>query len=70
MSILNQIIGGAFLSSVSVFFLAIETGSYALVVLFVLTLSLGEALWSPRLMEYSATISPPVRVAIFQNCSD
>lgn len=54
----TQIVMGASLSGIAPFILSIADGSYVAVVLFVVTLSVGEALWSPRLLEYSATISP------------
>jgi hypothetical protein len=58
MPIFNQIIVGATLSGVAPFIMTLANGSYVTVTLFVITMSVGEALWSPRLLEYSTTISP------------
>jgi hypothetical protein len=43
---------GSYISSVSVFFLAISTSIWACVA-FVTVLSIGEAIWSPRLYDYT-----------------
>ncbi|MRG93079.1 hypothetical protein [Polyangium spumosum] len=53
---------GATISAVSVFALAFST-TVAASVVFIVLLSIGEALWSPRLYEYTATIAPPGREA-------
>ena len=51
---------GGFVSAASPFFLAASTSTWA-AVLFVVTLSLGEAVWSPRLYDYTMSIAPEVR---------
>lgn len=56
----KQILYGSFISSFSVFFLTFSKQYWA-EILFVIMLSLGEAIWSPRLYEYSATIAPKGR---------
>lgn len=63
------IVGGAFVSAVSVFAMAFSTSVTASVV-FIVTLSLGEALWSPRLYEYTATIAPRGREASYMGLSE
>jgi dipeptide/tripeptide permease len=54
------ILVGSFVSAASVFFLGLGE-SIALIVLYQITLSLGEALYSPRLYDYTATIAPKGR---------
>ncbi len=62
------IIIGTFITSFSVFFLAFSTTVTANV-LFIVTLSIGEALWSPRLYEYIATIAPRGRETSYMGLS-
>lgn len=62
------IVGGAFITAGSVFFLAISD-TVAAQVAFVVTLSIGECIWSPRLYEYTATIAPPGREASYMGLS-
>lgn len=59
---------GAAVSAGSVFFMAAST-TVAASVAFIVTLSLGEALWSPRLYEYTATIARPGREATYMGLS-
>eukprot|EP00977_Amphora_coffeiformis_P003666 scaffold710_cov171-Amphora_coffeaeformis.AAC.35 len=47
---------GSYISSASVFFLAIST-TISSSVIFVIVLSIGEAVWSPRLYDYTMSIS-------------
>ncbi len=63
------IVFGAILSSLSVFAMAFSTTITASVV-FIVVLSLGEALWSPRLYEYTATIAPRGREASYMGLSE
>lgn len=63
------IVLGAVISALSVFFLAFST-TVAASVAFIVTLSIGEALWSPRLYEYTATIAPPGREASYMGLSE
>jgi hypothetical protein len=51
---------GGYVSAISPFFLVIATETWA-VVLFVIFLSLGEAIWSPRVYDYTMSIAPEVR---------
>lgn len=60
---------GATISAVSVFSLAFST-TVAASVVFIVLLSIGEALWSPRLYEYTATIAPPGREASYMGLSE
>jgi hypothetical protein len=50
---------GAFVTAVAPFFLAISTSSWALICCNVV-LSLGEAIWSPKFIDYSMMIAPQV----------
>lgn len=63
------IVIGAILSSLSVFAMAMSTSITASVV-FIVTLSLGEALWSPRLYEYTATIAPRGRESSYMGLAE
>jgi dipeptide/tripeptide permease len=62
------IVGGAFITAGSVFFLTLSDAIVAQVA-FVATLSIGECIWSPRLYEYTATIAPPGREASYMGLS-
>lgn len=62
------IVGGALLSACSVFFMATST-TVAASVAFIVMLSLGETLWSPRIYEYTATIAPKGREASYMGLS-
>jgi len=63
------ILVGSTITSVSVFFMAISTSLVASV-LFIVTLSIGEMLWSPRLYEYTAAIAPKGRESTYMGLSD
>jgi len=60
MSLYRAFVVGAFISAFSVFFLTIDA-AYWTAILFVVFLSIGEAIWSPRLYEYTMTIAPEGR---------
>ena len=47
---------GTYVSALSVFFMAFST-SIPACVLFVITLSIGEAVWSPRLYDYTMSVA-------------
>lgn len=47
---------GTYVSAMSVFFLAFSTSIWACV-MFVITLSIGEALWSPRLYDFTMSVA-------------
>lgn len=55
---------GGYISAASPLFMAFSTSTWA-VVMFVITLSLGEAIWSPRLYDYTMSIAPQGREASF-----
>lgn len=57
---LKMILLGAFISSLSPFFLAFGH-TYTTAIFFVTCLSLGEAVWSPRLFEYTVMVAEPGR---------
>ena len=59
---------GTYVSAVSVFFLACST-SITACVLFVVTLSVGEAIWSPRLYDYAMSVSPEGREGTYMALS-
>lgn len=63
------IVVGAFISALSVFAMAFST-TVAASVVFIVTLSIGEALWSPRLYEYTATVAPRGREASYMGLSE
>jgi len=58
------IIVGGWISALSLFFLTFGN-HIALVVLFVVTLTLGESLWSPRLYEYASVVAPRGQEGIY-----
>ena len=60
---------GALITALSVFAMAFSTTVTASVV-FIVTLSIGEMLWSPRLYEYTATIAPRGREASYMGLSE
>ena len=62
----DQILVGAFISSLSVFFLTMSQHYWAEIV-FVVVLAIGEAIWSPRLYEY---FTRPINVTdVFLECA-
>lgn len=64
------IVGGSLLSSLSVVIVAAAaSASYVPHVLFILTFSLGEALWSPRLMPYILSLASPQEKILYQACA-
>lgn len=64
----NVIVLGTFVSAGSVFFLGLGE-SVLMIVLFQVTLSFGEALWSPRLYDYTASIAPKGKEASYMALS-
>jgi dipeptide/tripeptide permease len=63
------IVTGALISALSVFAMAFST-TIAASVTFIVLLSIGEALWSPRLYEYTATIAPRGRESSYMGLSE
>lgn len=59
---------GTYVSALSVFFLAFST-SLPACVFFVITLSIGEAIWSPRLYDYTTSIAPEGREGTYMALS-
>jgi len=55
---------GSFISAASVLFMGLGEG-IVYIVLFQVVLSFGEALWSPRLYDYTANVAPPGRVTSY-----
>ena len=62
------VIAGAWTSVLSLFFLTFGN-HIALVVLFVVTLSIGESLWSPRLYEYASNVAPRGQEGVYGSLS-
>ncbi len=63
------IVFGSIISALSVFAMAVST-TVAASVVFIVTLSIGEILWSPRLYEYTATIAPRGRESSYMGLSE
>eukprot|EP01039_Chlorochromonas_danica_P000367 gene367-396_t len=55
---------GGYISAISPFFVAFSTSTWA-VVMFMVLLSFGEAIWSPRLYDYTMSIAPEGKEASF-----
>ena len=64
MKAFNVIIIGSFISAISVFFLGLGE-SIGLIIMFQVVLSIGEAIYSPRIYDYTASIAPPGREASY-----
>lgn len=64
----RSIVVGAFISALSVFAMAFSTTVEATVA-FIVLLSIGEMIWSPRLYEYTAVIARPGREASYMGLS-
>ncbi|MFH1726948.1 MAG: MFS transporter [Pseudomonadota bacterium] len=62
------IIIGCFISAASVLFMGINE-SILMIVLFQVFLSVGEALWSPRLYDYTAEVAPKDQIASYMSLS-
>ncbi len=62
------ILVGSFISAASVLFMGLGE-SIALIVMFQVMLSFGEALWSPRLYDYTANVAPPDKIASYMALS-
>ena len=65
---LVMIHAGSYVSAISVFFLAMST-SIPACILFVVTLSIGEAIWSPRLYDYTMSVSEEGREGTYMALS-
>jgi POT family proton-dependent oligopeptide transporter len=59
---------GSYISTASVFFLAVST-SVTACILFVIVLSIGEAVWSPRLYDYTMNVCPEGREGTYMALS-
>ncbi len=64
----RAIVIGAFITGFAVLFMGVST-TIAASVAFIVVLSIGEAMWSPRLYEYTATIAPKGREASYMGLS-
>ena len=65
---LDVLILGAFITAASPFILTLGSGLYFQLAM-VVTLTIGEALWSPRLYEYNLAIAPPGRESTYVSLS-
>ena len=61
---LDVLLLGAFITAASPFILCLGS-SLAFQLAMIVTLTIGEALWSPRLYEYNVSIAPPGREATY-----
>lgn len=64
----KAIVIGAIITGCAVMFMGVST-TVAASVAFIVVLSIGEAMWSPRLYEYTATIAPKGREASYMGLS-
>mmetsp|Transcript_413 Transcript_413/g.968 ORF Transcript_413/g.968 Transcript_413/m.968 type:complete len:562 (-) Transcript_413:87-1772(-) len=64
MDAFNVIVVGAYISALSALYLSFSNGLWA-AMMFVLQLSLGEALWSPRFLDYQVSVAPEGKEAVF-----
>lgn len=64
----SMILAGSFVSAVSPFWLCVKQ-SYASVVLFMATLSIGEAVYSPRVYEYTMEVSADGSEGLYSSLS-
>ncbi|MFO0626352.1 MAG: MFS transporter [Polyangiales bacterium] len=65
---LDVLLLGAFITAASPFILTLGSGIYFQLAM-VVTLTIGEALWSPRLYEYNLAIAPPGRESTYVSLS-
>ena len=65
---LDVLILGAFITAASPFILTLGSGLYFQLAM-VVTLTIGEALWSPRLYEYNLAIAPAGRESTYVSLS-
>lgn len=63
------IVAGALVSALSVFAMAFSTSVTASLV-FIVALSIGEVVWSPRLYEYTATVAPRGRESSYMGLAE
>jgi len=64
----RMIVAGSFVTASSVFILCLGP-SYTTIITMIVLLSIGEAVWSPRFYEYTATIAPRGREASYMGMS-
>lgn len=67
-SVFTQILVGSFISSAAVF-LMVAPPHYASFSAFMVLLSVGEAIYSPRLFEYTATVARPGQEGLYMSLS-
>jgi MFS family permease len=60
----NMMIVGTFVMAAPAFFLAIETSIYTLLA-YLLIMTVGEAMWQPRFLQYAAEIAPEGRTGAY-----
>jgi hypothetical protein len=60
----NMMIAGTFVMAAPAFFLAIGTNGYLLFA-YLLIMTIGEAMWQPRFLQYAAEIAPEGRTGVY-----
>jgi MFS family permease len=60
----NMMIAGTFIMAAPAFFLAIGTNGYLLFA-YLLIMTIGEAMWQPRFLQYAAEIAPEGRTGVY-----
>jgi MFS family permease len=60
----NMMIAGTFIMAAPAFFLAFGTNGYLLFA-YLLIMTLGEAMWQPRFLQYAAEIAPEGRTGVY-----
>jgi MFS family permease len=60
----NMMIAGTFIMAAPAFFLAFGTNGYLLFA-YLLVMTIGEAMWQPRFLQYAAEIAPEGRTGVY-----
>jgi len=60
----NMMIAGTFIMAAPAFFLAVGTNGYLLFA-YLLIMTIGEAMWQPRFLQYAAEIAPEGRTGVY-----
>jgi MFS family permease len=60
----NMMIAGTFIMAAPAFFLAVGTNGYLLFA-YLLLMTIGEAMWQPRFLQYAAEIAPEGRTGVY-----
>ena len=60
----NMMVAGTFIMAAPAFFLAVGTNGYLLFA-YLLIMTIGEAMWQPRFLQYAAEIAPEGRTGVY-----